>query len=211
MICTTAVVRRTAIRAALAAVLLAASTAACSNSRAERATAGATVPTEPPRTTTTNPYAVPPVIDAAYVNRVLAGLDAVMGDVTRALIRTKMITPDAYDRLRAIYANNNLLQLVVDVVEDDVRSGFRDYKPNPGNKTTTVSQVITSGPTCIFARVQRDFSAVSTGADAVNPQWVGLKPLEQTRDPHGYNLTSWAMVYDGFTRDRSQPANPCSG
>ena len=56
---------------------------------ADKGSAGAnpTLATDPPRTnptlatvpaptTTTNPYAVPAVIDAAYVNRVLAGLDA---------------------------------------------------------------------------------------------------------------------------------------
>jgi len=46
---------------------------------------GATVPTAAPTTTTTNPYAVPQVIDAAYFNRVLAGLDAVEGDVVASL------------------------------------------------------------------------------------------------------------------------------
>jgi hypothetical protein len=79
------VARRTAITAALAALALLAS-ASCSSGTADRGSAGAnpTLATDPPRTnptlatvpaptTTTNPYAVPAVIDAAYVNRVLAG------------------------------------------------------------------------------------------------------------------------------------------
>ena len=39
--------------------------------------------TVPQGTTTTNPYAVPPVIDEPYVNRVLAGLDQGVGDIVR--------------------------------------------------------------------------------------------------------------------------------
>ena len=91
MTCCAAVTRRTAIPAVLAALALLAS-AACSGGGADKGSAGAnpTLATDPPRTnptlatvpaptTTTNPYAVPAVIDAAYVNRVLAGLDAADG------------------------------------------------------------------------------------------------------------------------------------
>src|SRR5687768_15070166 len=69
-----AVFRRTAIPTVLAALALTASVA-CSGRAADRGSAGAnpTVATEPPTTTTTNPYAVPAVIDAAYVDRVLVG------------------------------------------------------------------------------------------------------------------------------------------
>ena len=163
----------------------------------------------PAPTTTTNPYAVPAVIDEAYVNRVLAGLDAVFGDATRTMIRTKTITADVYDRLRSIYGSNDLLQLVLDLIQEEMRSGFADYKPNPGNKVTTANQIISAGPTCIFVRVQRDYSAVALSSDPVNPQWIALKPLESSRDPKGYNPTTWAMVYDGFPRNRSQPPNQC--
>ncbi|HTJ77208.1 MAG TPA: hypothetical protein VL337_17755, partial [Acidimicrobiales bacterium] len=55
---------------ALAAMLL---LTACSPKSTGAATPSATVATEPARTTTTGPYDIPPVIDAAYVNRVLAG------------------------------------------------------------------------------------------------------------------------------------------
>jgi hypothetical protein len=61
----------------------------------------------------------------------------------------------------------------------------------------------------MFATVRRDYSAVNSQADPVNPQWVALKPLDASRDPHGYNPTSWAFAYDGFPSDRSQPQNPC--
>ena len=196
--------------------------AACSGGGADKGRAGAnpalatdpphvnpTLATVPAPTTTTNPYAVPAVIDAAYVNRVMTGLDAVMGDASRALIRSTTITSEVYDRLRAIYSNNSLLQLVVDSMEDEIRQGFTGFKPNPGNRMTSVTGLITAQPDCIFVRVNRDYSAMSPEADSTDVQWVALKPLERSRDPHGHNPTSWAMIYDGFTRDRTQPQNPC--
>lgn len=215
--------RRTAISAVLAVLTLLAS-AACSSSGADKGSAGAnptlatdqphvnpTLATVPAPTTTTNPYAVPAVIDAAYVNRVLAGLDAIFGDATRTMVRTKTITADVYDRLRSIYGSNELLQLVLDLIQDEMRSGFTEYKSNPGNKLTTVNQIVSAGPTCIFVRVQRDYTAVALeNTSTGSPQWVALKRLDSSRDPKGYNLTMWAMIYDGFPRDRSQPANPCT-
>jgi hypothetical protein len=200
------------MRRLLTGLLLTASLAACNNSsNADRGTAAAnTVATAPATTTTTNPYAVPAVIDAAYVNRVLAGLDQVLGDATRLIIRSKTITSDAYDRLRATYLSNGLLQLVVDGIEEEARKGFNGYKPAPGNRLTTVTQVVTAQPSCIFVRVQRDYSAMSPGPSPADPQWVALRPMDRSRDPNGHNLTSWAMIYDGFTADNSQPGNPCT-
>ena len=210
MICNAPMGGRSAIRIALATLLLTASAACNSSSDAERVTAPNTVATEPPATTTTNPYAVPAVIDIPYVNRVLAGLDAVMGDATRELIRSRTITAEVYDRLRAIYGNNSLLQLVVEAIEEEMRKSFSGYKPNPGNRSSTVTRVVTAQSNCIFVRVQRDYSAMSPQPNPSDPQWVALKPLERVRDFLGYNPTPWAMTYDGLTPDRSQPNNPCS-
>lgn len=113
--------RRTAIPAVLAALALLASTA-CSDGGADKGSAGAnpTLATDPPRTnptlatvpaptTTTNPYAVPAVIDAAYVTKVTAALDKVLGDAIRSMVAAGTITTDGYDRLRAIFGSTELL------------------------------------------------------------------------------------------------------
>jgi hypothetical protein len=203
------VARRTAIRAVLAALLLAAS-AACSDSSADKASPTATVATEPAPTTTTDPYAVPATIDAAYVNQVLAGLDAAVGDVLRLIIRTNTIPPEAYDRLKAIYADPDFMQIKIDGYQRDIRESFKSYRPNPGNKTSTVNRLVTALPTCVFAEVQRDYKAVGVSpASNLDTQWVGLKALDPNRDPNHYNPTRWAYTYDGFPPDRSQPPDPC--
>ena len=201
---------RKAVRAALAAVLLAAS-AACSDSRADKASPTATVATDPPPTTTTNPYAVPAVIDIAYVNRVLAGLDAAIGDVLRIIMRANTIPTEAFDRLKALYADPDFLQIQFDNYQSDIRKKFASYKSPPGNQTTTVVRLITAKTTCIFAQVQRNYAAVSaSGAPDPHALWVGLRPIDEAQDPNHYNPTLWAYTYDGFPPDRSQPPDPCA-
>jgi hypothetical protein len=202
---------RRAVQVALAALVLTASAACNSGSDGDRGTAAAnTVRTEPAPTTTTNPYAVPAVIDEAYVNRVLAGLDAALGDITRLVMRTKTIPPEAYDRLKSLYTDPDFLQIKIDGYQRDIRDGFASYKPVPGNKVSTVSQLITAQQSCIFVRVDRDYSNVRISPRAeLDTQWVALKPNDVSRDPHRYNPTPWAYVYDGFQQDRSRPPNPC--
>lgn len=196
----------------MVAVALLAPTA-CSNGAADRDSAGAnpTLATDPPTTTTTNPYAVPAVIDVAYVNRVLAGLDAAMGDATRLVLRTRTIPREAYDRLRAIYGNDDWLQLAIDNFQADMRRQFTGYRAEPGNKISTVTELITSSPSCVFVRTVRDYSPIGASSKTADVQWIALKPLQMSRDPNGYNPTGWAFIFEGFPIDRSVPANPCAG
>lgn len=200
---------RRLIRTAVTVLLLTA--AACSSSAADKAAPGATVPTEPVTTTTTNPYAVPRAIDAAYVNRVLAALDAVVGDAVRIVVATRNLPPEALDRLRAVYADTNRLQRSIDGFQRDIREGLTGYKPNPGNKTSVVVDLLTATPSCIFASVQRNYSEVSTNTSALrNPQWIELRPVDSMKNAYAYNPTPWAYGYDGFPPDVSQvPPDPC--
>lgn len=186
--------------------------AACSggNDQASPPT-GATVGTEPPRTTTTDPYAVPAVIDAAYVNRVLAGLDAAVGDVVRMVVSTKTIPREAYDRLRALYGTDSLLQFKLDSFQSDLREQLPGYRPNPGNKRTSVSELLSVARSCVFVKVIRDYSEVSTNASlTADIQWIAVRPLDNSRDPARYNTVGWTYVYEGFERGGRQPTDPCA-
>jgi len=215
--------RRAAILAVLAAVVLTALVACSPSSGADRDSAGTvntvrteptanpTIATAPLATTTTNPYAVPAVIDVAYVNRVLAGLDAAVGDVARLVLRTRTITQEAYDRLKAIYGDRTFLQINIDGLERDIREGFRSYKSPAGDRKSTVSRLISARPSCIFVQISRDYSAVGINPlSELQTQWVGLRLLDQGRDPNDYNPTPWAYTYDGFPADRAQPPDPCA-
>jgi len=206
-----AVARWTATRAAVTILLLTLAAACGPSGDKATPTPTVTVATEPARTTTTNPYAVPAVIDVAYVNRVLAGLDAVMGDVTRLVATTKTIRPEAYDRMKSVFPDNDRLQRAIDSFQRDLRNNLTGYKPNPGNKTSTVTDLITASPGCIFTEVRRNYSAVSTSPSAeLEVQWIGLRPLDPARDPYGYNATRWVYVYERVPPNHAQPPNPCT-
>lgn len=183
----------------------------CASRSTGAAVPSATVPTAPALTTTTGPYDRPPVIDAAYVNRVLAGLDAVYGDVTRMVVSTKRIPPEALARLRAMYDDDKAVDFNLNGIQDLLAAGMPGISQSPGNQVTTVVNLITTRSTCLFASAQRDFRAVGPNGLPAFSLWVALVPLNPARDPAHYNATSWAFRYEGFPPDRTQPADPCTG
>jgi hypothetical protein len=191
----------------LAAVLVL-SPVACGGDDDEEATPPPSI-AEP--TTTTDPYAVPPVIDAAYVNRVLEGLDGVMGDVVRIMHRTRDLPPEVIDRLEAIYLDRETINLHLASLQDDLRNNFAGYRENPGNKRSSVDAMLDVSPSCIFVRVKRDYSQVGTnvGADA-KIEWIGLKPSDPRRASGQYNPTPWMIALEGFQARGNEPPNPCT-
>ncbi|MEN3314623.1 MAG: hypothetical protein V7605_857 [Acidimicrobiaceae bacterium] len=171
----------------------------------------ATVPTAPP--TTADPYAVPATIDAAYVNKVLEGLDAAVGDIVRLVIATRQISPEVIDRLNALYINHDDANLLLQGIQDVMRKNFVNIRSNPGNEKSTVTEMITSSRACIFAKLSKDYSAVtSTGDAATKVEWIGLKPSDSTKDPNDVNPTPWMIATEGLVLPGgTAPSNPCSG
>jgi len=169
----------------------------------------ATVPTAP---TTTDPYARPAVVDEAYVNRVLAGLDQVVGEALRIARRNKAITPEVDELLRAIYTDARAaLPLNRQLIGDAAARVSDNIRPELGNQVSTVSELLSVRYDCIFARVHRDLSPLvyRPNPDLV-VQWVGLTPLDPQRDPRHLNPTPWAYLYDGFPSNHRQPPDPCA-
>jgi hypothetical protein len=165
----------------------------------------ATVPTTPP-----DPYAVPAVIDEAYVNRVLAALDQLSGDVLRTFLMTKTLPPDAIDRLEAAYVPD-LARRQSDALQANLYALLAEHPTIPGNRHTEVSRLITARRSCIFAEVKRDYSEVVAAPDPrLEKQWVSLIPLDPSMDPHNYNRTSWVYSYDGYPEDSAPPEDPCA-
>ncbi len=149
------------------------------------------------------------VSDDEAVDRVLAGLDAVMGDLQRILVKERRITPDVTDRLQAIYTGPELLNQI-DAFKADVAGGLAGYKNPPGNRLTLVSKVITESRDCVFAQVKRDYSPATSGPPApLATLYVVLVAKNAADDPKAYNPTGWAMLYDGIQDDGSQPEDVC--
>lgn len=170
----------------------------------------ATVATAPPQTTTTNPYAVPGVIDAAYVDRILAGLDAAVGDITREILATRAVHRNVIDQLAEIYLNRDLLNLVLRLYQQDIAGGFRSYKTEPGDPITTTVEIISADRSCVFGKVHRDASQISTNPDLrFSNQWIAIRTAEDLK-AGTVNPTGWGYVYEGFEPDLGPPkTNPC--
>ncbi len=201
-----AVLRRVAVAMAVSGTLLA---TACSGSTAGVTTARPTIATAVESTTTTDPYAVPPVIDVAYVNRVLAGLDAAVGDVVRFVVQTHPAAHDITLRLRPLY-NDKAAALQLEGFYQDFKRQYLGYRNVPGNQISAVTELTTVSPTCIFAHVSRDYGpVVSKPNPDLADQWMALVPKDFSRDPDRSNPTGWMYIYDGFEEDHSRPANPC--
>jgi hypothetical protein len=187
--------RRRCIAAGMLLVVL----AACSRSPRS---AGA-----PP--TTSGPADAETAAAVAEINHVLAGLDGVMGDLQRILVRERRITPEVTDRLKAIYTGPELLNQI-DAFRADVDSGLVGYKTNPGNRVTTVSRLITASPICMFVEVQRDYSPLAVGLSSKpSTLYVVLVNKTDADDPKHLNPTPWAMIYDGVQDDGTQPDDIC--
>ncbi|MDQ6910597.1 MAG: hypothetical protein M3Z84_07430 [Actinomycetota bacterium] len=173
-----------------------------------RSAPGATVPTTARPTTTTDPYAVPAVIDVAYVNRVLGALDAAVGDITRMVIAERDISPAVQKQLRALYVGE-YFDLAVKSYRQDIDRNFPGALPSPGNQVTAVSSLISATSACIFIEASRDFSGVSATPDtSLAKVWVALK--HSAPADSSLNKTGWVYAYDGFTQDRTQPRDPCA-
>lgn len=182
-------------KVALAVGLILALGPACSSSRSSGTPAPTTAPADAEQVTT--------------VDRILAGLDGVMGDLQRILVRERRITPEVTDRLQAIYTGPELLNQI-DAFRADVANNLTGYKNPPGNRLTTVSRLITASPICVFAEVTRDYAPLTEGlAPRPASLYVVLVAKSEIDDPRQLNPTPWAMLYDGVQADGSQPEDVC--
>jgi hypothetical protein len=170
--------------------------------------AGATVPKDTTPTTAADPYAIPGTIDAAYLNRVFAALDAVDGEATRTIVRTRNLPPEAAERLTAIYGDKEF-RVQTNRWLDVIEGGLQGYKPEPGNLKTSVIRVISSNPRCVFLVARRDHSAIAVSPPPSHDTYFYLEPLDPIRNKKHLNPTPWMIGGEGFNSDGSVPGDPC--
>lgn len=185
---------------------------ACADKPAEPGVPAATVRTEPPTTATTNPYAVPAVIDAAYVNRVLAWFDQAEGDIVRRVIAARTLTPEDIAVLRAINASDGMFQADLDSFQYTLRTGLGGFLPNPGNVRTVVVELLSTKSSCVYVKVDRDASAVARNPNpSLRTQWVALRRLDNL--PISSNPTGWGYILNGGAfgaTPRPPDTDPCA-
>lgn len=199
----------------LASALALSLLAACSSSPGDD-TADATVPTAPPLETTTtaapDPFAVPEVIDEAYVNRVLAALYRIDGDVLRRVVADGEVPSDARRMLRAMY-NDPQFELEFQGTLKTVARGLDRFKRPPGDRKTEVVKLMTARPDCIFVEVTVDFSdvVVSPPAATGDTHFLALQPTQPGADPQEINKTAWSIAYTEIVKKGEAPQEqPCN-
>lgn len=191
---------RVAPLVAAAVTVLALAGGACSSGDDDSAGPTTTMPAALPTTTTTtqpaDPYAIPEVIDEAYVNRVLAALDQIDGDVLRRVVANEGIDPEVLKMLRAIY-NDPQYEIELEGFRALLSRGLGNFKSPPGNRKTIASRLITARRDCIFLEASTDFSEVlkAEPPDASDEREVfTLRPTQEGANPNGLNPTSWSVV-----------------
>lgn len=177
---------------------------------------GATVPIEAPTTTTeaatatTLSYEVPAVIDEAYVERVMAALDQVLGDAIRVLGKNRKITEEFLHHLTAIYTEDEFELHLGVFVEEGRQDGFASRTPTVGNPRTDVLRLLEATARCILAEVHRDYSATVTGEALPSAKsFVSLVPKSAGRDHRQLNPTPWAMAFDREFSGEPEPEDWC--
>jgi hypothetical protein len=156
-----------------------------------------------------NPDVIPPVITAAYVNAVLAALNHVYGDVTRALRSSLAITPDVRRDLRSIF-NDPLYAQEIQAAGISLRGAIENVRPNSGDGLTVVTHLISASSSCVFVETSTDLSNV-----LVNPtpqaasEYYALKPKVNGNDPNRLNPTPWAFAYNAAFLKPTKVKDPC--
>lgn len=189
MICIGAVIVRSLVLVAALALV-----ASCNGGSGD----GPATTLPPPPTSTSapaDPYTVPAVIDETYVNRVLAALDQVEGDVIRSLVATRLPQLDDTVRLRAIY-NDPQFQLELDALIKSAKTDLSEYRTPPGNRKTIVARLVIARGDCILLEAAKDFSEVVRIAPPTPPDdldVITLRPTQAGADPKNLNLTPWSI------------------
>ena len=180
----------------------------------EPGSADPTVPTAASSTAAPAPDVskIPETIDGAYLDAVLAALDEVDGQATRLIYAEKRFTPAAAEILNAIYSDEE-----TDRQADARLSGLANdpqlssIRPNPGNRRTIVTRIITATPACVWTEVERDHTLNSVTPGPPRHEFIALRPIDRSNDPKGVNPTAWMITSEGFNADGSEPGNQCDG
>jgi len=164
-------------------------------------------------TSTTTPAidtaVVPKVITVAYVDAVLAKLDAINGDALRSMVGAGHLTSKAVDDLYAIYSQN-LAPTAIAALSSLHKSNLRNLRTPPGNQATKVLALLYASSHCIFVKVAVDYSAV----DIVSPrppfsQYEGLNIRGPLNVREG-NPTQWDIFYDNVLLRPGVVADQCT-
>jgi hypothetical protein len=192
---------RMAVAAALG-VGLVLSVPGCGSSPEEpevTATVPTITPTPPPSPSPSpspadeDPYAIPDVIDEAYVDRILTTLNALSGDALRDILRHRTYTASADQIIWAVFVGAQR-EITIDTwgLAAADGDGLDDYAG--GDLKTTTRNIVEARNDCIAVSVSNDRSLLLKDPPPVASGYVVLVPLDPDHDSNSLNPTPWAIA-----------------
>jgi hypothetical protein len=151
----------------------------------------------PPTTTLPDPDVVPAVITPAYVDAVFVVLNHIYGNASRTLRAERAVTSAVKVDLRAIF-NDPAYGVQLQAAQAAVAgSEIDNVRLRGGDAVTTVTQLLTASPTCIFIRVTTDLSKLELKVPAPPAaEYFEFAPKQPGNDPTRLNPTPWAIAVD---------------
>jgi len=197
---------------ALGAALLAAASA-CSTGHHPPAAAPPAAATATSTATTAgapDPYAVPPTITPAYVDKVFAALNHVDGEASRELLIHHQLTPRFRALVRAIY-NDPLYSVELGIASESLGGAIPRLRLPLGDVQTTVVRIVASSPRCVFVETTSDFAAVLVDpGPPARSEYFRLSPTQASANPNALNPTPWSMSFNASYRTPTSIPNQCA-
>lgn len=143
-------------------------------------------------TTTVDPYAIPSVIDAAYIERVLDALESVRVQVRNHVVATRQFDPSDDSRLRAIYGPD-FYAFARQRFSDIAIVGDPEMKPVIGPTRSVVTKVQSASASCIWAETTNDDTANQVRP---TPPLHATSILRQREHDRALNPTPWVWMVE---------------
>jgi hypothetical protein len=139
---------------------------------------------------------VPPVITVAYVNAVLAVLNHVYGNATRALVASRRMTPDVRADLRSIY-NDPAYGQQLSAAQLSLTTVITNVRLHPGDPVILVKKLMSAAATCVFFEATTDLSKVLVHpTPSAASEYFELARKQPGGDPRDLNQTRWAISFN---------------
>lgn len=173
------------------------------------ATERSTTTEEPAATTSTtgalavDVSTVPQRIDEIYVEAVMERLDETMQAAFADAAVNGTAGNEFQANIRAIFSPTQVERTIADLE----RIGQAALANPPGRPTTSVTELRTASPTCIFFVADRDLSPLAAqDYEQDLPTYVQLV----SATPAAGNPTPWLIEFDFAYADGTDPGDPCA-
>ncbi len=149
---------------------------------------------EPTTTTiTTDPFAVPAVVDLPYVQRVLETIYRLSDEATRYAYATKVPDAELSERLDAIFGGP-ALEEAKRVLSENAAEGYVRLANPPGDAEVRAVDILQATSTCMVVRANLDFGSYYKDPPPAPPQ--GVVQLSKA-DVLPFNPTGWGVLVAG--------------